>query len=105
MATVTGFTADRMLQIEQESIVDARQENHELILSTRGGQDINVGNIQGPEGPQGEYEPHQHPISDIVDLSDDLEFLALKKYNVVKILDKSQVRPQEILEACRNATN
>lgn len=45
------------------------------------------------------------PVVVCSDLSDDLEFLALKKYNVVKILDKSQARPQEILEACRNATN
>lgn len=54
MATVTGLTASRMLQIEGQSIVDARLENYDLILTTFGGQDINVGDIRGAQGIQGE---------------------------------------------------
>lgn len=50
MATVTGLTAARMLEIENASIVDARKEDDELILTTHGGDDINVGNVKGDPG-------------------------------------------------------
>ena len=47
MATVTGLTKARMLLIEEGSIIDARLDNGELILTTRGGTDINVGSVKG----------------------------------------------------------
>lgn len=53
MATVTGMTAARMLEIEQQSITDARIEGDELILTTFGGTDQNVGSVRGPQGIQG----------------------------------------------------
>lgn len=55
MATVDGLTKDRMLAIEAESITAARVDpitNH-LILTTHGGTDIDVGNVQGPQGLTG----------------------------------------------------
>lgn len=45
------------------------------------------------------------PVVICSDLASELEEVALKKYNVVKILDKSLVEPREILEVCSYATN
>ena len=53
MATATSFTSARMLEIEKASVVSARRENGELILTTRGGTDINVGDVTGSQGPPG----------------------------------------------------
>jgi hypothetical protein len=53
MATVTGFTAARMLEIENDSIVDGNISGNNLILVTRGGTTINAGNVRGPQGIQG----------------------------------------------------
>lgn len=53
MATVTGLTANRMLQIEAGSIIGARKVGNYLILTTHGGVDINVGSVIGPDGPIG----------------------------------------------------
>lgn len=53
MATATSLTAARMLEIERASVVSARRENGELILTTRGGTDINVGDVTGLQGPPG----------------------------------------------------
>ena len=48
MAKVTGFTAQRMLEIEQASVVDAAIEGEdELIFYTRGGKRIRAGVIKG----------------------------------------------------------
>ncbi len=54
MATVTGLTKDRMIQIEEASIVNARKEGDNLVLTTFGGDDINVGNVRGPKGDTGD---------------------------------------------------
>lgn len=51
MATVTGLTATRMLQIEDASVVNARLDNGNLVLTKQSGLDINVGNVVGPVGP------------------------------------------------------
>src|SRR5262249_2242791 len=54
MATVTGLTADRMLEIENESIVaGAIDENGHLILTKFDGTTIDAGVAIGPAGPQG----------------------------------------------------
>lgn len=55
MATIDGLTKERMLAIEAESIVGARLDpaTAHLILTTHGGTDIDVGNVQGPQGIQG----------------------------------------------------
>lgn len=50
MATVTGLTAQRMLQIERASIVNGRVDGDELILRTQGGDEIVAGKVRGPEG-------------------------------------------------------
>lgn len=54
MAVVTGLTKERMLEIEANSIVDARKDGDYLILTTQGGIEKNVGNIVGRSGAIGE---------------------------------------------------
>ena len=54
MATITGYTAARMKQIEDASIVDAHLDGYDLVLTTFAGIDINVGNVRGEQGPTGE---------------------------------------------------
>jgi len=53
MAKVTGFTADRMLVIENETVVDGQVQGDNLILMTREGTPIDAGNVRGPAGPAG----------------------------------------------------
>lgn len=53
MATVTGFTADRMLAIENDTIVDGKVQGNNLILTRKGGSTVNAGNVRGSQGPVG----------------------------------------------------
>lgn len=53
MAEVTGYTAERMKQIEDETIVAGEVVGDELILQTREGTLLNAGNVRGPQGPAG----------------------------------------------------
>lgn len=54
MATVNGLTAERMLEIEGESIVDGEIDgNGHLILTKFDGTTIDAGPVQGSQGPQG----------------------------------------------------
>ena len=53
MATITGLTADRMLEIEAESVVDGTIVGGELILTKHDGSTIDAGPVIGPPGPQG----------------------------------------------------
>lgn len=53
MATVTGFTADRMLTIENTTVVSGQIQGDNLLLLTREGTPIDAGNVRGPVGPQG----------------------------------------------------
>lgn len=53
MATVTGLTAERMLEIEAASIVDGEVVGDDLILTRHDETEINAGNVRGATGPQG----------------------------------------------------
>lgn len=53
MATITGLTAARMLDIEAASIVSGEVVGDDLILTTHGGIDINAGDVRGPQGDEG----------------------------------------------------
>lgn len=53
MATITGLTADRMLEIEAASVIDGDVVGDDLILTTKGGSQINAGNVRGPQGVAG----------------------------------------------------
>jgi hypothetical protein len=57
MATVTGFTAERMLEIENTTVVDGTVTGDNLILMTREGTPIDAGNVRGPQGIQGPVGP------------------------------------------------
>ena len=51
MATVTGFTSARMLEIENTTVVDGEvDENDHLILKTREGTEIDAGYVKGEPG-------------------------------------------------------
>lgn len=51
MATITAFTAARSLEIEQSSVTTGAVDvNGDLILTTRGGTNINAGHVVGPAG-------------------------------------------------------
>lgn len=58
MATITGLTAERMLEIEGNSITDGeiRVDGH-LWLIQRDGDPIDAGPVIGPTGPQGPQGP------------------------------------------------
>lgn len=53
MATVTGLTAERMIEIEAASVVDGDVVDGELILTKHDGTTINAGSVAGPPGPIG----------------------------------------------------
>lgn len=53
MATVTGLTAQRMLEIEAASIVDGEVVAGDLHLTKHNGETINAGSVVGPAGPIG----------------------------------------------------
>jgi microcystin-dependent protein len=57
MATITGLTAERMLQIEAASVIDSEIVNGDLILIKHDGTRINSGPVIGPPGPQGPTGP------------------------------------------------
>lgn len=54
MAQVTGFTAERMLEIQNATIVDANIVGNDLILTRFDETTINVGPVVGPAGPEGD---------------------------------------------------
>lgn len=54
MATVTGFTAARMQQIEDSTVVSGFVDPQgRLLLQTRDETEIDAGSVRGPEGPAG----------------------------------------------------
>jgi hypothetical protein len=53
MATITGFTAARMLEIENASVVDGAVIANNLILTRKDGTTINAGNVRGATGATG----------------------------------------------------
>lgn len=53
MATITGFTAEHMQEIENTTIVDGDVVGDNLILHPRNAADINAGNVRGPKGDTG----------------------------------------------------
>lgn len=53
MAEVTGFTADKMREMEDANIRDARLDGHNLILIAHDLSEIDVGDVRGPIGPIG----------------------------------------------------
>ena len=54
MATITGYTATRMKQIEAETIVDGKLVGEDLVLVRRDLVEINVGSVKGEPGEDGE---------------------------------------------------
>ncbi len=59
MATVTGYTAARMKEIEDAAIIDGDVVGDDLILTKFDSTQINAGNVRGPQGIQGPVGPVQ----------------------------------------------
>ena len=57
MATVTGFTAERMLTIENETVVDGEVRDTNLFLIRRDGVEIDAGWVKGAPGGMGPQGP------------------------------------------------
>lgn len=57
MGTVTGYTAEKMDEISDSTIIDGRIEDPDLILVTRGGTEINAGQVKGDQGDVGPQGP------------------------------------------------
>lgn len=53
MATITGFTADRMSAIEAASVVSGVVNSDHLILTKHDGSTIDAGDVRGPKGDTG----------------------------------------------------
>jgi microcystin-dependent protein len=65
MATVTGYTAERMKAIEDSTVVAGTVDpNGDLILETRDGTDINAGAVKGDKGDKGDVGPQGDPGTD-----------------------------------------
>jgi hypothetical protein len=60
MATITGLTAARMLEIEAASVVDGAVVGDDLFLTRKDGSLVNAGHVRGIPGPEG---PIGHPLS------------------------------------------
>ena len=53
MATITVYTAERMKQIEDTTVIGGSIDGDNLMLETREGILINSGNVRGPQGDRG----------------------------------------------------
>lgn len=66
MATITGYTAERMKEIEDASIIDGEVNGAgNLILTRYDGTDIDAGSVIGPEGPVSSPEVEEAPLGTI----------------------------------------
>jgi len=65
MTTITGLTAERMLEIEAASVVDGDVAGNDLFLTRHDGTIINAGNVRGPAGPTGPMGAALSVLSDI----------------------------------------
>lgn len=54
MATVTGFTAERSQDIEDQAIIDGSVVGDNLILERNNGETVNAGNVRGAAGLDGD---------------------------------------------------
>jgi microcystin-dependent protein len=51
--SVTGFTAERMLAMEDATVISGAVVGDDLILTTKDGTEIDAGNVRGPQGDVG----------------------------------------------------
>lgn len=74
MGSVTGYHANRVLKLDDDSIINSGIANNNLFLYTRGGGAINVGDVRGYSGIQGIPGP-DGPVPD--DPNDDKSYVRL----------------------------
>jgi len=66
MATVTGYTSARMNAMEAATVIAGTVTGDNLILTTRGGTQINAGNVRGATGIQGIQGPGPNPTGTFI---------------------------------------
>lgn len=54
MATITGYTAERMKEIEDSAVISGEVVGDELFLTRYDATTINAGNVRGPQGDPGD---------------------------------------------------
>ena len=54
MATINGYTAEKMQEINDTTIIDGDVVGDNLILHPRNSPDIDAGNVRGPKGDKGD---------------------------------------------------
>lgn len=64
--TVTGFTAARMLAMEQATVISGRIQGNNLVLTTKGSDDITAGNVRGPKGERGDAGGWQDASNSVI---------------------------------------
>lgn len=78
MATITGLTAERMLEIEGQSVVDGDVVGDHLILTKHDGSTVDAGLLppgpQGPVGPAGGLMPGEIKLWSGLELPSELEY-------------------------------
>lgn len=57
MASVTGVTAPKMLEIESRSVTNAKRVGDNVVMVREGGVEINLGSFRGAAGPEGPEGP------------------------------------------------
>lgn len=57
MPVITGYTAERMKQIEDETVIGGNIVGNDLLLARRDGQSVNAGRVTGATGPTGPQGP------------------------------------------------
>lgn len=57
MATINGYTAEHMQEIEDNTIVDADLVGNNLVFTKHDASTVNVGSVRGPTGPTGPTGP------------------------------------------------
>lgn len=66
MATVTGYTAARMDAMEKATVISGTVTAGNLMLTTKGGTQINAGSVVGPTGATGAQGPGPNPTGTFI---------------------------------------
>lgn len=94
MATITGYTKERMKAIEDNTVVNGEIVGDDLVLTKYDGSTINAGDVRGPQGlvgPAGPTTPDDNTVS-TAKIQDDAVTLAKMAPNSVgngQILDNA----------------
>lgn len=87
MATVTGFTAERMEEMEAATIIDGDVVGDNLILTRHDTTTINAGNVRGPTGSPGVTQPELDTfMNDHLPIGSSVDYIGITSPSVKWIL-------------------